>query len=136
MSRHTIFCKHFQSMSDHESCKAGVVYLSLKPIPFEQRPCFCKPGKEPNAGCDLAEFPTAEELAAEEAEWAERFDNTRKARQAIVAHLGGTWKRGMGSVSGQVDCPMCGGTLRFTRSGYNGHIHAACMTDDCVSWME
>ena len=27
-------------------------------------------------------------------------------------------------------------TLQFSRSGYNGHIHAKCSTDKCVAWME
>lgn len=36
------------------------------------------------------------------------------------------------------DCPVCceSNVLQFTRSGYNGHIHAKCATDGCVSWME
>lgn len=40
--------------------------------------------------------------------------------------------------AGRIDCPACGGheTLGFTRAAYNGHIHAACKTDGCVSWME
>lgn len=61
-----------------------------------------------------------------------------KARAAIVEHLGGPWKKGTPSAVGKIDCPVCGGkeTLAFRRAGYNGHIHAQCSTDGCVSWME
>lgn len=39
--------------------------------------------------------------------------------------------------SGEMPCPICKtGTLRYSRSSYNGHIHAACTKDDCVGWME
>lgn len=85
---------------------------------------------------------TAEEKA-EEAEFELQFQNIEKARAAIVAHLGGPWKRQKGGgarpdESGRVDCPVCGkpATLGFRRSGYNGHIHARCTTEGCMSWME
>lgn len=134
----TIFCKHYRAMSDHKTCEAGVSYDSFKGLLFEKRPCFCKNGQSPNAGCSLMEMPTAEELAAEEAEWQKRFEKTGKAREAIVKSLGGPWKRNTPGAAGNIDCPVCGGkeSLRFTRSGYNGHIHAACKTAGCVSWME
>ncbi len=136
--RATIFCNHYQSMHDNKTCKAGVSYDSFKGLPFDSRPCFCKPGNDPNAGCSLIEMPTPEQLAAEEAEFTELFARTNKARAAIVASLGGPWKRGMMGVSGEIDCPVCEGkqSLQFSRAGYNGHIHAACTTADCVRWME
>ena len=134
----TIFYKHFRSMSEHKTCEAGVEYETLRGIPFESRPCFCKTGLEPNSGCELAEFPTAEEIAAEEAEWQRRFQDTALARRRIVEFLGGPWKRGMDGTQGVIDCPVCESqeSLSFSRSGYNGHIHARCSTIGCVSWME
>lgn len=52
--------------------------------------------------------------------------------------LGGPWRRGMAGECDTIDCPVCKGEkcLDFSRSGYNGHIHAACRTEGCVSWME
>jgi len=137
MTRDTIFCKHFRSMMDNETCEAGIAYESLKGIPFDQRPCFCRKGVAPG-GCDKAEFPTAEEVAAEDAAMDALFARTVTARAAIVAHLGGHWKDGMPSASGAIDCPVCKGdkSLHFSRAGYNGHIHARCSTEDCVAWME
>jgi len=39
--------------------------------------------------------------------------------------------------TGSVACPKCGtGTIHYSVSGLNGHMHAACTTAGCVSWME
>ena len=136
--RSTIFCKHFRSMSEHETCEAGVAYESLKGIPFDARPCFSKPGECAKEGCSLVQLPTAEEVAEEDAMFRKLFERTDKARAAIVSYLGGPWKRGMQGSNGTIDCPACGAkdALSFSRSGYNGHIHASCETEDCVRWME
>ncbi len=133
--RNTIFCKHYRSMMDFADCKAGIAYDTLKGIPFEKRPCFQRNGIAPG-GCDKAQFPTADEIAAEDAEFAKLFERTDKARAAIVAHIG-PYKRGI-STGGAIDCPVCNGakSLHFSRAGYNGHIHARCDTEGCVSWME
>lgn len=71
------------------------------------------------------------------AELAKRFEAIGTARKAIVEACGGPWKKGMGGKAEAIACPVCGsGQLSFTRSGYNGHIHARCSTPSCVSWME
>lgn len=134
--RATEFCKHYRAMSDHKTCEKGVAYDDFKGLKFEQRPCFERRGVAP-PGCPLAEFPTKEEREERDRRDAEMFSNMATARQAIVEHLGGPWKRGMEGSSGTIKCPVCAdGTLRFSRSGYNGHIHAGCSTDGCVRWME
>lgn len=135
--RETIFCKHFRSMSEHKTCAAGVEYESLKGIPFDSRPCFMRGGKV-CGGCDLQQFPTADQIAAEDEYFRKRMEGTMKARAAIVKSLGGPWKRGMSGSSGTINCPVCGSmdALQFSRSGYNGHIHAGCNTGGCVRWME
>jgi len=41
------------------------------------------------------------------------------------------------SGAGVMPCPVCKtGTLRYSRSSYNGHVHAACTNESCVRWME
>jgi hypothetical protein len=137
MARDRIFCNHYRAMSDHDTCEVGIAYDTFKGLKFEQRPCFMRNGVCPG-GCDKAVFPTPEEIAAEDAEFMARFAKVAEARIAIVESLGGPWKRGTPGASGTIDCPACKGvkTLRFSRAGYNGHIHAACSTDDCVRWME
>lgn len=132
------WCRHYRGMHEKTKCEAGVVFKELTGYEtkgfFDACPCFGPNGLK----CDKAEYPTAEEMAAHDAEMQELFERTVKARQAIVEHLGGPWKRGMDGSQGTIDCPVCAGkqSLQFSRSGYNGHIHAACTTDDCVSWME
>ena len=132
------WCKHYRGMHEKTTCEAGVVFKELTGYAtkgfFDACPCFGPNGLQ----CEKAEYPTAEEMAAHDAEMNKRFENIGKARQAIVEHLGGQWKRGMDGAQGRIDCPVCAGkqSLQFSRSGYNGHIHAACTTDGCVSWME
>ena len=41
------------------------------------------------------------------------------------------------SGAGSMDCPVCKtGKLRYSRAGYNGHVHAGGTTEGCVRWME
>jgi hypothetical protein len=39
--------------------------------------------------------------------------------------------------NGKMQCPICKtGTLQYSRSNYNGNVHAKCSTMNCVAWME
>ena len=140
MKRATIFCKHYRAMSDHTTCEAGVQYAKFRGLRFDQKPCFWhqSAGEAPPPGCHLALFPTEEEIAEEEEEMRVRLEGIANARQAIVEHLGGPWKKGIAGSRGSIDCPVCGvgAALHFTRAGSNGHIHAQCETQGCVAWME
>lgn len=49
------------------------------------------------------------------------------ARKAIIA---------TGKQSGFVECPKCGGKLRFAVAKSNGHVHAQCETQSCIGWIE
>lgn len=45
-------------------------------------------------------------------------------------------RKGTGG-TGEMPCPCCkDGLLRYSVASYNGHMHAKCSTEDCVSWME
>lgn len=81
--------------------------------------------------CHLVEFPTAEEVEAENAAFAAYLDDFLKhmpaARQAMIA---------TGDDCGTVDCPKCGKGLRWSKARCNDHIHAKCETEGCLSWME
>lgn len=134
----TSFCIHYRAMSEHATCSKGVEYESLRGVEYNKRPCFRRPDDTgPRTGCDLMEFPTPEQIAEFEAEMTARFERTVQAREAIVEACGGPWKRGMPGHAGTIKCPCCeDGKLSFSRSGYNGHVHAKCSTDDCVAWME
>lgn len=138
MRARATFCNHYRAMSEHETCSAGVPYATFQGKSFDQRPCFRDKGGPIRCGCDLVQFPTAEEIEAAEKELAKRFEAIGTARNAIVEKCGGPWKRGMPGQSGSIDCPVCGtaDALRYSRAGYNGHIHASCRTEGCVRWME
>jgi hypothetical protein len=131
------WCNHYRGMHEKQACEAGVRFDSLPHYGTEAFmgacPCF-----GPCGGCDKAEYPTLEQLEENRKALNKRLEGIGKARSAIVESLGGPWKRGMPGASGAIDCPVCSGqkSLRFSRSGYNGHIHAACTTEDCIRWME
>lgn len=136
----TIHCKHYTGTAYGKECEVGVKYDQFMGTPFDGWPCFGKRGQPHPQGekCPQCRMPTEEELQEEDRLDAVRFEKMSKARAAIVAHLGGPWKKGTPGSSGTIDCPACGGkgTLKFSRAGYNGHVHAACITLDCVQWME
>lgn len=141
----SIRCKHFNG-TRNESCKAGVKYEDVtlgKGTSKVSLPCIeptsinMKKHNELGAKCDKCEMPTQSEIEAEEREMEEHMQKTMKVRAAIVAHIGGPWKLGDKGVAGTIDCPAClKSTVRFSRAGCNGHIHAHCGTQGCVSWME
>jgi len=37
---------------------------------------------------------------------------------------------------GTIKCPVCGHSLDYKISEYNGHCHGQCRTEDCLTWME
>lgn len=148
------WCKHYTSINvlrPDKKCKAGLVYQDVvvrhePPIPYRyehdppgarpyQRtwsvPCLashrgdCPP-------CAKSEWPTQEEIDADERETAKLFEDTILARAVIVAEIGD--KRG---VAGELVCPVCElGRLYYSVAEYNGHIWGRCSTADCVRWME
>lgn len=143
-------CIHYNG-TINDCCKAGVNYKELAGEPMQgyvlRLPCHSSeyrsggeplPRDEANVkACDKRQEPTAEEVAQDERQVAERFERFGKIREAIVAYLGGPWKKGMPGRAGSISCPCCnGGCVNFSRAGYNGHIHAACSTPGCASWME
>lgn len=132
-------CRHFNGISiigdgtirKREACAAGVPYDSVR-APGKELACF---GGDNCTACDKREPFTTAELDAEAVELAARFAKMAKARAAIVKHAG-PHKKGA-ERSGILPCPACGtGELHYRRSGYNGHVHAGCSTEGCVSWME
>lgn len=135
-----VTCKHFNGVQ-HEACRVGVRYKDVEADapPMTGRHLPCLPNLKSGAcegACAKREVPTEAEVAAEEARFKKSIADTMTARAEIVENIG-PWKRGDPGESGQTPCPVCrSGTLQFSRSGYNGHIHAACSTADCVRWME
>lgn len=138
MSREN-WCKHYHGLANGDECRAGVKYDLVvlgKGTKECSYPCF-KDRNPLGATCEHCVFETPDETAARKAEQAKAFERMGKVRAAIVTHLGGPWKKGMKGNAGSISCPCCdGGCVNFSRSGYNGHIHASCSTPDCAAWME
>jgi len=84
------------------------------------------PPVENGKTCQKREEWTEAERAASTA-----FTNNCLARIcAIMAHIPST---GSG---GTFMCPVCDGTVSWSRAGRNGHIHAHCSTPNCFSVMQ
>lgn len=85
------------------------------------------------------------------------MDRCLIARDAILEDLKAKFKAGDTSVkandpdhhwhkpqknyfsgAGRLDCPICkqAKALTYSRSSYNGHVHASCATTDCVWFKE
>lgn len=131
-------CKHFNGRVN-TTCDAGVVYLTVDSkdpalVGFAKMPCFREGAGVP---CEKRHFPTAEEVAAECAEIRERSQRLQigvRAASEDAAKRG--FKKGNGGRA-EVPCPVCTtGSIMYSVSSYNGHIHGRCSTAECVSWMQ
>jgi hypothetical protein len=131
----------------NDDCEIGVKYDEVRP-PKDQKvfsmPCW---GEGNQSLCPKYSGYTLEELAAQAEQRRRSAENMIVARSAIViaANEAGFVKSDGGdrgnrgnSVRGTIDCPVCKAAqaLHFSRSSYNGHIHAKCKTPECVAWME
>jgi hypothetical protein len=121
-------CVHFTGIQN-KTCAAGCTYS--RPVASV---CFPSriDGQMANPHPCSSYAPTgAEAVKKQEAEFEKMFEDTNKARAAIIAKEG-TNRR----VSGAIPCPVCNqGPLRYSIAS-NGHVHAKCMTPECVCWME
>lgn len=122
-------------------------------------PCFKRESHLTN-GCPKQKFNTLSELAVIHAENDRSYARIGSARAAIVAELKRRFDDGDKAVkmngkphadvdcyadspknyhsgAGTMKCPNCkDGVLKYSRAGYNGHVHAACSTEGCAAWME
>lgn len=44
-------------------------------------------------------------------------------------------KKGHGG-SGEIECPVCKGKLRYSVASINGHMWGSCSTEGCARWMQ
>lgn len=132
MAERSLGCIHFNGIQ-HDACRAGInmrAHVGGDDFGWAKRiPCLGE--RDGIVPCDKRRLQTAAEADAEDAEFEARFAHIKAARAEIVQRHGK--QRG---VSGQVRCPACSGLLAYSIAAYNGHIHARCETDGCVSWIE
>lgn len=141
-------CIHYNGainpMSDG-TCEAGVNYRQLvggDVVGWVSRlPCVpMEPRGGEKVSCSQCRTPTAEEIAQHEAETAAHIN------KLMVAYTGNVraWRnankwdrRNPKGATGKVPCQACGtGEIHLSMAAYNGHVHGACTTQGCVSWME
>ena len=130
-------CKHFNGIQN-AACKAGINYHELLGSEFG---CFanmpCTRAPVPSAACASFALFTQAEAEAEADEWVTRMKRFKIVLTGAHEHAEKQgFKRGRGGV-GELECPSgCGGKLRYSVAEVNGHMHAACTTKGCCSWME
>ena len=137
IKREMTTCRHFNGVFINDTCRAGVNYhelLGSGPGCFKALPCLSKPDA---ISCARAEFRTREEAEREitdqDAQMV-RFELAFRAAKANARENG--LKQGNGGI-GSLKCPNCAdGKIRYSVASVNGHMHAACSTPHCVSWME
>jgi hypothetical protein len=131
-------CKHFVGVQ-HALCGAGVHLRTLVGGPdlgwALRIPCFARNADAPL--CNLRELPSQEEAERSEDEHEatlQKFSIAHKAAKADAKSKG--LRMGHGGAS-RMPCPSgCDGELRYSVASCNGHMHAACTTKGCISWME
>lgn len=134
-------CIHFTGIQN-DVCDAGVPYMDVR-TDGKGIPCLRGngiSGKRPDGAClscSKREWPTEEAIAEQVAARDMAMERTllamRAIRQDCTNHGYGKGSGGRG----QLSCPACdGGTLHYSVSGYNGHIHAQCTTEGCVRFMQ
>lgn len=130
-------CVHFTGTM-RDTCEAGVNYRQIVGGPDlgwgTRLPCHVDlfPAKGGDvATCEKRRMTTREEAEAEVREADESYQRVSTCLKAIREKHGKA--RGLAD---SMPCPTeCGGTLRYSISGYNGHVHGQCSTPMCASWM-
>lgn len=45
-------------------------------------------------------------------------------------------KHGKEDATGEMPCPICGGTIKYAVSKYKGHTFGRCSNVNCFTWRE
>lgn len=137
------WCIHYRApsgfgpgMKGHDDCEAGVRFERWRGVGHDKQPCFLdkKGQSKPDAlPCEHLRRPTPEEI-----EEHEKWSKARMETMAAVMTAIQPWrKKHKGRSFGEViECPACNGRLHLSIAAVNGHVHAHCETEGCVSWME
>lgn len=110
----------------NDTCKLGIRYDSLPGRALDDYPCFYS-NRRNAAACPKCDYPTKEEVEADERMWADHIAKTMLAAGLIDAAPA---KRGI------LECPVCKGRLHYSVAACNGHRRAKCETEDCINFIE
>ncbi len=125
-------CRHFNGIhgpgmrKDHVQCTVGQTVNDYREHNGYMNVWGCINGNACKSKCPKFDPYTKAECDADDAETEARIKIVVAAYRSIPS---------TGS-SGIVECVKCKGKLHWSRAACNGHIHAKCETDDCLSWME
>jgi hypothetical protein len=119
------WCRHRTAFAnDHKQCRCGIDFRQWG-VPI--RACVGE-----SKDCERYSPMSKLEWFQREQEHNARFARVGQIRKAIVEHF-----EASGESCGQITCPCCeGGSVSYSRSSYNGHIHARCSTPNCANWVE
>jgi len=111
-------CKHFTGRQ-HDRCAIEILYTDVE-VKGEGIPCIMN--RRFTAGyCVNREISTPDEVEAEIKAIDEDGQLFSKAQYRVIKHIKETQE-----TSGEVECPACGGRLKYFRAEVNKHIHAKC----------
>lgn len=134
IDHHMNYCIHYKV--EHEPkleirCAAGV---DIKGAPrLSGMPCIG--GHELEDPCKVC--PKWERTKLEDAECeADSMVNHLQKTVLVMAAISPWRKKKPYGKQEIIECPVCKGRLHLTQSSYNGHVHAKCDTENCVSFME
>lgn len=113
----------------HPVCKVGINYHEF-PSQYNKMPCLGET-EEARKLCPKYLALTARQLEEKEKETNARFQRIGTIRQKIVETVKATKVR-----HGTMKCPCCPLRVVSYYQASNGHVHAACSTVNCASWME
>ena len=89
------------------------------------------------AKCDMRVLPTQDEIAQAEADTAAAVAEFVKRLEVVEPWAAKIKHNHKGQdAAGSDECPVCGGTVFYRHSAYNGHIAAQCKTPECLNFME
>jgi hypothetical protein len=122
-------CQHFNGIIN-DTCRVGVAYLTVRDSSSSPYRFPCLPDGA-DIPCQHRVYPTLAELEAEDKERALMVANVMLVRKQITNQT-----QGKRRVRGYIICPVCKEGRVNYGVAYNGHIHAQCTTESCVSWIE
>jgi hypothetical protein len=132
-------CRHYRGPVVNDDCHVGVNYAELTKanglVKIAIMPCI--KSNVTDVVCDQRDFPTEEEVETFNREAQEQMRITDEAYRRCAEHaVKEGYKKHEKGASGQVECPKCGGILKYS-CATNGHIWAKCTTKTCdVSWVQ
>ena len=133
-------CKHFTGIH-RDVCKAGVTYRTLVGGPdlgwATRIPCIVSTLTKEPVSCEQREYPTVEEATAEVDAHEAAIERTMQAHRAAHDDAKAKGLKAGHGGAGSCPCPVSEkGRISYAVASYNGHMHARCETEGCVSWME